>query len=163
MASYSAMIFSLEITLGVGLVIVGFFFFYRRLKKKKKIDTDKQSNEKMVSAPKSVKPVFLFFFGASNTVGDLPTAFPYLLFVAKLVEAKQTLGAVLLLMVIYCLVYILPLIIVYFLYLLSRKKLERLIEKVQTKVAALSEWAAIIVPAAAGAFFGIHGCISLFT
>lgn len=55
-----------------------------------------------------------------------------------------------------------PEIIVFFLFLLSRKKLERLIEKVQTKVVAISEWAAIIVPAAAGMFFGIHGCISLF-
>lgn len=105
--------------------------------------------------------MFLFFFGAANTVGDLPTAIPYLIFIGKLVEAKQFDLAALLLLVIYCLVYILPLIIVFFLYLFSKKKLDSLTEKLRAKFSIISEWAVIVVPVVAGGFFGIHGCISV--
>ena len=162
MASHSEVIFSIEVVLGIGLVILGFFFFYRRIQKKKAIEAGKQVEEKKAAAPKSVNPVFLFFFGAANTIGDLPTAFPYLMFIAKIVEAKLSIGLVLLLLVFYCLVYIMPLLIIYVLYAFNKKKLERLIEKLQRKAAAIGEWATIVFPAAIGVFFSIHGCICLF-
>ena len=161
MASYSAVVFSLETVLGIGLVISGFFFFYRRMRKKKMIEAGEQISEKKMTVPKSVNPVFLFFFGAANTIGDLPTAFPYLAFIAKIVEEKLAIGAVLLSLVLYCLVYILPLLVIYGLYSYNKKKMEHLIEKVQQKTASIGEWAAIALPAAAGLFFVIHGCIRL--
>ena len=162
MASHGDVIFSIEIVLGVGLVVLGFVFLHRRIQKKKALDAGKQTDEQTAAVPKSVKPAFLFFFGAANTVGDLPTAFPLLIFIAKIVEAKVAFGAILLLLTLYCLIYIMPLLIIYGLYVANRKKMERLIEKVRQKAAAIGEWASIVFPAAIGVFFSIHGCVSLF-
>ena len=163
MASHSALVFSLEVALGIAFVVLAFVFFFRQKKKKKTLEADQQADEKTPAAPKSVKPLFLFFFGAVNTVGDLPTAFPYLIFIAKIVDAKLPAWTALLFLALYCLIYILPLLIIYGLYALNKKRMEGFIEKLQAKVAAISQWAIIVLLAIIGLFFIIHGCIRLFS
>ncbi|MDN7240629.1 GAP family protein [Planococcus sp. N028] len=158
MAEYSNIIFSLEITLGIGLVFLGAFLLY----KKKKASPSSNKKEKKIAPPKSVTPLFLLFLGVSNTIGDLPTAIPYLIFIAQLVEASISMGSVLFLLLIYNIIYILPLVILFFLYIFNKDKVDTTIEKLRRKVANISEWAAIILPTAAGVFLGIHGYISLF-
>lgn len=162
MERYSETVFSLEVILGIGLTIVGFFFLYRRIKKEKMTLSENQTEKKKVTAPKSVKPAFLFLIGASNTIGDLPTAFPYLIFIAKVSDGNYSIGEVLVLLAIYTLVYVMPLILMYLLYLYNKKKFEKIIEKVKQKLAGVSEWATIILPTVAGVALGIHGCMNLF-
>ena len=49
MASYSTVLFSLEILFGIGLLVLGFFFFFRRIRKKRSIEEEKKSDEKKIS------------------------------------------------------------------------------------------------------------------
>ncbi len=162
MAQYSATIFSLEIVLGMILIIMGFVFLFRRIQKEKRLITDEKVNEKKPSAPKSVKPVFLFLFGAANTIGDLPTAFPYLVFIAKIVEMKVSVRLVIPLLAIYCLIYILPLLVVYVLYILNKKKMEHIIQKVQEKIVGIEKWIAVVLPEIVGIFLCYHGFGNIF-
>lgn len=155
MAAHSTLVYSLETLLGAVLIAVAVILFVRHRRKAH------SSKAKEAKPPRSVHPVFLFLFGASNTIGDLPTAFPYLIFIARVVDAELSILPVVALMVIYCFIYTLPLFIIYFLYLWSKSKLERLIEAVRKKFAALASWATIILVAGVGVFLIIHGCMNL--
>lgn len=162
MESHGALIYSLEILLGIGLVIYGILSLRKWLKKRNSSAADVRSADKAPSAPKSVKPLFLLFFGAVNTVGDLPTAIPYLVFIAKLIETKVPIGAVVLLILLYCLIYVLPLIIIYVLYVFCKQKMERVLDKAKKIMTAVSEWAVIVFPAALGIFIAVRGTVRLF-
>ncbi|MGK7377654.1 GAP family protein [Planococcus sp. 1R117A] len=158
MAAYSGVIFSVEITVGIGLVFLGAFLLYKR----KTVSPASKTKEKEIAPPKSVAPVFLLILGASNTIGDLPTAIPYLIFIAQLVEASISMGSVLFLLLVYNVIYILPLVLLFFLYLFNRDKVDNFIGKFRKKATKISEWAAIVVPITAGLFLGIHGYVNLF-
>jgi cytochrome c biogenesis protein CcdA len=173
MTSHGIVIFSIEIALGIGLFLLGAFLLYKQIKK---IKTDKsisgeqtedcvkgENTRERKFAPKHIKPVYLFFLGASNTIFDLPTGVPYLLFIAQIVEAKLTIGKVLFLFTFYNLIYILPLVALFILHLLLKEKAEKITEKIKTKIAFLSGWAAIIIPIALGVFLGIHGYNNLIS
>ncbi|WP_393965618.1 GAP family protein [Exiguobacterium sp. S22-S28] len=158
MATYSSVIFSIEITVGIGLVFLGAFFLYKR----KTASPTIKIKEKKITPPKSVTPSFLLILGVSNTIGDLPTAIPYLIFIAQLVEASISMTSVIFLLLIYNVIYILPLVLLFLLYLSNRNKVDEFIEKFRKKSEKISEWAGIIVPIVAGLFLGIHGYINLF-
>ena len=135
MSENSTLIFSLEVALGIILIIGGIFLLYRRLKTRKK----PIKARKTASNPKSVNRVFLFLLGASNTVGDLPTAIPYFLFIGKIVQAKLSIIDAVILLVIYSFIYVLPLIVIFFLYLFSKKKIEVIIEKIKPMIVLISK------------------------
>jgi cytochrome c biogenesis protein CcdA len=104
----------------------------------------------------------LYGVGAANTVGDLPTAFPYLMFIAKIVEMKISVGLVLPLLALYCLIYILPLLVIYVLYIVNKKKMEHMIQKVQEKVAVIGKWAVVVLLPIAGVFLCLHGFENIY-
>lgn len=167
LSTHGRLLFTAEVILGTGLVLLGLFFLIRQVRKAKgepeiSDGTAGEGGQRRKEAiPKSVHPGYLFFIGASGTLFDLPTALPYLAFIAKLAEAAVNGVKVLFLLIVYNMIYILPLAVLFVVYLLIRPKAEIIMEKARVIFALISEWAAVLLPLLLGVLLSIHGCSKL--
>lgn len=109
----------IEIILGVLLL------FYAIIKIFKSNDT--KQNKKAFS----IHPGALFFLGASGTVFDLPTAIPYLAILAKATEMHFTLLKILPFLILYCVIYLLPMIIIQVSYSIFHEKITPTLNRIK--------------------------------
>lgn len=97
-----------------------------------------KENEK-AKTPIILSPISLFVMGIAFCFVELPSAFPYFGFIALLTQYKLNFPLILIFMCIYNLMYVLPLILLYFGYNKLQgttiiKKLETILEKVSSYV-----------------------------
>lgn len=94
-----------------------------------------------VKNPSQISPLFLFFLGAAFCAVELTSAFPYFGFLAILTTYNLIFPLVIVFLIIYDLIYVLPLILLYFAY--NKLQGTAIIKKIES---ILSKVAAYIVP-----------------
>lgn len=70
----------------------------------------------MAAVVKMVNPAALVFLSVSSTLMDIPTAIPYFGFIGILSNSGMALFVTIALFIIYCLIYVLPMIILYLMF-----------------------------------------------
>ena len=131
LAKYSFEISVFGIFLAVALLGIGIKFsikIYKTIKYKQSIKEVKFINID------SVNPIALIGLSIISTLSDAPTAIPYIAFISNLLSTKVKPLGIILMLLIYCLVYILPMLILY----LSYQKLKDRFETIVTKTKNLT-------------------------
>jgi cytochrome c biogenesis protein CcdA len=125
-------LYVLESVFGVILVVYGF------------IEFRKENKPRQLKVGKDVSTWALILLGGGGTLSDLPTAIPYLGFIAKMTEMKieTWLGCGLLL--IYNAIYILPLLIIWALYLAYKEKIQARLESVTARIEKVNKYIIVI-------------------
>jgi cytochrome c biogenesis protein CcdA len=77
-----------------------------------------------VTGIKSVHPSYLFLFGIISTLSDLPTAFPLIGFIGKMVDYNLSILAFLILLLVYVLIYVAPFIALYVIFRTVKEKIQ---------------------------------------
>jgi cytochrome c biogenesis protein CcdA len=117
--------------LGLTLILAGYHLYRRR------------KPQSRVKKPRSLRPVHAFILGIAVTSAELPTALPYLAAIAALAQASlrpaETAGALL----VYNIVFVLPLLVLTALYLILSRKRAVWLEKLER---AVSLWFPRLLP-----------------
>jgi threonine/homoserine/homoserine lactone efflux protein len=79
-----------------------------------------------VTGIKSVHPSYLFLFGIISTLSDLPTAFPLIGFIGKMVDFNPPFLTFFILLLVYVLIYVAPLIALYVIFRTVKEKIQPL-------------------------------------
>ncbi len=154
---YGQFIYTAELILGIAFLIgVGFLLQSNKIESlKKQIQSanaggndDENEEAEIARKIKSVSPLALVSLGVGVTITELATALPYFAFLAILINYQLTFFQVTFILVVYNLIYMSPLMIMYFIYCKAQDKFDRLYKVIKTKVAL---WANILAPVLAGA------------
>lgn len=159
--SYGKTLFTLELILGVVLLIAASYILQNSKIKRLKQQTDCGSagnvgDEADIKGKiRSVSPPALILLGAGATLSELTTALPYFAFMAILFGRHLSIIEVSVILVLYNFIYMLPLIILYFVYIKAQSSFDRFYRFLKKHITRLS---GIIIPAAAA----IIGALLLF-
>jgi len=126
--NFSLVISIIEIIIGTILLWLG----YRYRKHAKPTEP---------SRPKSLKPFHTFLLGFIVTASDIPTAFPYLAAIGRIIQENPPLITTIFLLAFYTLLYELPLIIILGLYFIKQENIEGILQRA-TRV--LYRWIGIV-------------------
>lgn len=164
---YGQTLFTLELILGIGLLIsVSYLLQSIKISELKKIISHLQANEDdnvqtAQSKVKSVSPLSLSLLGIGATLSELTSALPYFAFLAILFQYKLSIFSVVGILMIYNCIYSLPLIILYFIYIKARNKFDSFYMFIKTQ---MEKWSTILVPIALsviGVLLILHSIASL--
>lgn len=152
---YGQIVFTCELILGIVFLIAVCYLIQntkieslRRQIRSLNSGKSKSSDEAEAARKiKSVSPMALLALGAGATISELTTALPYFAFLAILFNYHPSLIQVTFILVVYNTIYTLPLMILYFVYVKTQDKFDRLYAIIKTQMA---KWANVIAPAAAG-------------
>ena len=103
--------FIIEIIIGCLLIVSGY-----KYSKKVNVSTTKK--------PRSLKAIHTFLLGLFVTGSDIPTALPYLAAIGRMVQEDLPFLSVIALLIMYIIIFETPLIILLFMYIFSREKIE---------------------------------------
>jgi cytochrome c biogenesis protein CcdA len=115
-------LYMLESIFGVILIVYGF------------IEFRKENKPRQLQVGKDVSIWTLMLLGGGGTLSDLPTAIPYLGFIAKITEMKIDIWLGFSLLLLYNVIYILPLLIIWVLYLKYKDSIRDRMESITTKI-----------------------------
>jgi len=115
-------LYSIELILGIILVVYGI------------TEWRKNSEQKQVSKNLDVSTWALISLGAGGTLTDLPTAIPYLGFIAKMTQMKVDMVIGIALLFAYCIVYIFPLLLIWVLYLKFQDRIKDKMESIVKRI-----------------------------
>ncbi|MEA4891473.1 MAG: GAP family protein [Peptococcaceae bacterium] len=160
MAKYGPFLFSLELILGIALLIAGSCFIQNNkieaLKKQVRSlhGGGKNASDEAAAAQKikSVSPGALVALGIGATISELTSAFPYFAFLGAVFNYGPSLLQTAFILIVYNIIYTLPLLILYFIYLHARDKFDRLYTVIK---AEMTKWANVLAPV----LFGVIGCL----
>lgn len=156
---HSKILFLIELILGVAFLIGAFYLF----KKSKVEDVKKEIMEKDSSLSsieeketvfkriKSVSPLSLVILGVVATISELTTALPYFAFLGILFTYKLSFLKIVFILLLYNFIYVLPLMVLYFVYVKSKDKFDLFYNFLNLKMAKIS---LILIPTVFG-FIGI--------
>lgn len=155
---YGQILFTAELILSICFLIgVSFLLQNNKIEKLKKQIQDikgEESNEdeedetKITSRIKSVSPIALVTLGVGATISELTTALPYFAFLAILFNYQLTFLQVTFILIVYNIIYTMPLIILYFVYIKAQDKFDYLYKVIKAKVTKFSN---ILAPTLVGA------------
>lgn len=154
---YGQAIFSLELIVGIGfLIAIGYSLQNRKTagleKQLSSLQLDENSlkddESKVKAGIKSVTPLSLALLGIVATITELTSALPYFVFLGILFQYKLTLPAVIGILVLYNIIYSLPLIILYFINVKALDKFDRFYAFLKHQ---MERWAAALMPVVLGA------------
>jgi cytochrome c biogenesis protein CcdA len=134
-------LYLVEAFLGVVLAVYGI------------VEYSKPQQSQMPSAESDVAGWKLFFLGAGGTLADLPTALPYLGFIAKMTEAQIDVTSGTLLLLVYNFIYILPLLIIWRLFLWFRDGLRNKMEAITHVIERANRYILVAFCEIIGGFF----------
>lgn len=109
----------IELILGILLLSYTFITIFKR--------NDNKDSKKAFS----IHPGALFFLGATGTIFDLPTAIPYLAILGRATVMKFTILQLLPFLILYCIIYLLPMIAIQITYLLFHEKILPSLNKIK--------------------------------
>ncbi len=167
-ASYGALVFACELLAGIALLVaVGHILQNAKIRALQsqlnalRADSSENDEAEAKRKIKSVSPPALIALGAGATISELTTALPYFAFLAILFNYELTLLEVSLILLVYNVIYTLPLILLYLVYLKAQAQFDRLYACIKAQVA---KWAGILAPTLtglAGAFLVLHAVTRL--
>lgn len=108
---FSSYIAVVELVIASALLVIGIIQIYtlvRRIIKK-----EQSQKDYMAAVVKMVNPVALIVLAISSTLMDIPTAIPYFGFVGILSNSNTNILTAIVLFILYCFVYVLPMVILY--------------------------------------------------
>jgi cytochrome c biogenesis protein CcdA len=137
-------LYVLQLALAAGL----FSYFFRQQRKRAQPAAVTE-----VAPSRSVRwastPVAAFALGVALNASELPTAFPYLAALERITASQVLAGEAILALLVYALIFVLPLIIVLALYLRLRERAAPAIQRVSTGVerwsGRLLKWGALVL------------------
>jgi len=115
-------LYGIELILGIILVVYGI------------TEWRKNSEQKQVSKKLDVSTWALISLGAGGTLTDLPTAIPYLGFIAKMTEMKVDALTGIAFLFAYCIIYVFPLFLIWVLYLKFQDKIKDKMETIVKRI-----------------------------
>jgi len=155
---YGQVLFTAELILSICFLIgVSFLVQNNKIEKLKKqiqhikgeeSNEDEKDEIKVTSKIKSVSPMALVALGVGATISELTTALPYFAFLAILFNYQLTFLQVTFILIVYNIIYTMPLIILYFVYIKAQDKFDYLYKVIKTKVTKFSN---ILAPTLVGA------------
>ncbi len=110
---FSAMPYPL-VQFGFGILLFTYIIIEIFTKRKNKIPIEKYY---------SITPFSLLFLGVSGTLFELPTALPYLAILEKATELQLSILQLLPLLVLYCIIYLLPMLIIQITFIIAQEKI----------------------------------------
>lgn len=117
---HSLWVYSGEILLGILLAGFGVTMWL----KNRRAGQNQPADPAAVTGIKSVHPTYLFLFGIISTLSDLPTAFPLIGFIGKMVDFNPSPLSFFGLLLIYVLIYVAPLIALYIIFRTVKEKIQ---------------------------------------
>ncbi len=154
---HGQILFTAELILGIALfVAVGFILSSNKIQSLKaqiqslksgenteNVDDETEATRKI----KSVSPTALIALGVGATISELTTALPYFAFLAILFNYQLTIIPLTFILIVYNTIYMLPLMILYFIYCKGKDKFDYLYKLMKTKI---TKWANIFAPTLVG-------------
>ncbi len=125
-------LYGIEGILGIVLVIYGF------------LEWRKDTEKKQVSKNLDVSTWALIGLGAGGTLTDLPTAIPYLGFIAKMTEMRIDIFTGILFLIGYCLIYTSPLVLIWVLYLKFQDQIKDKMELIVKRIESANKYIIVI-------------------
>lgn len=116
LTKYSLYIGVIELAIASSLLIIGIIQSYklaRRIIKK-----EQSQKDYMAAVVKMVNPLALIVLAISSTLMDIPTAIPYFGFIGILSTSNTNILTAVVLFILYCFIYILPMLILYLIFAL---------------------------------------------
>lgn len=161
-------VFTLELLLGIAFLIGVCYILQNAkinsLKKQIKLmqsgETTDHDEEEAASKIKSVSPPALIALGVGATISELTTALPYFAFLAILFSNPVSFLEVTILLVVYNLIYMSPLMVLYFVHVKAQDKFDLLYTLIKKQI---TKWSNILAPTVVGAIglFLVFHAISL--
>ncbi|MDL2311053.1 GAP family protein [Peptostreptococcaceae bacterium OttesenSCG-928-C18] len=137
-------IYVVEFIVGILFLIFTIYIIFKsRIKKEEIQKEDEQEKNRITKKIKSVSPISLTFLGIFATISELTTALPYFAFLTILFSYNLSVGNLLLIFVIYNIVYSLPLIVMYFVYVKAKDKFDNLYKFIKDK---MNKWEKLLAP-----------------
>ncbi|WP_028551490.1 GAP family protein [Paenibacillus sp. UNC451MF] len=133
--------------LGGLLIGVGVLYTVRIVRSFRHKEAESSSG---ISNIKSVHPMMLLGLSITSTLGDAPTSIPYIVFISHLTEQHVPFSVMMLNLIVYCFIFVLPMLVLYIAYGLIKEKfnfIETVTRKVMNK---LSKYAVPAMAYAAG-------------
>lgn len=126
------------LAIGIILIAVGTVLLYKRYVVKdggsKTEGYMKKAMAPMLAMLKTLNPVHTFFFGMGTTAFDLPTSAFYFVAIASIIEAGTGPYEMVVLLLLYNLLYILPLVLILFIYLTAKSRSEPLMNRINMTI-----------------------------
>jgi cytochrome c biogenesis protein CcdA len=113
----------------------------------------KHHEQKQITKSLDVSTWALIVLGAGGTLSDLPTAIPYLGFIAKMTEMKVDILTGILFLAGYCLIYTFPLFLTWGLYLKFQERIKDKMELIVKRIESVNRYIIVIFCGIAGAYF----------
>lgn len=151
---YGKVLFTTEFIVGICFIITVFYLIQNTkiddLKRQIKLlrsEAEHSDEEETTNKIKSVSPISLIALGVVATISELTTALPYFAFLAILFNYKLSVLAVTLILIVYNIIYSLPLIIMYFVYVKAQEKFDQFYVFIKKK---MTKWAVFLAPVVVG-------------
>ncbi|WP_282942339.1 GAP family protein [Paenibacillus sp. RC67] len=77
---------------------------------------EKEGQHSGISDIKDVHPMMLLGLSITSTLGDAPTSIPYIVFISHLTEQHVPFPVMMMYLIVYCFIFVLPMLILYFAY-----------------------------------------------
>jgi len=122
----------------------------------------KRNGQKQVTKSLDVSTWALIILGAGGTIGDLPTAIPYLGFIAKMTEMRVALLPGIGLLIGYCLVYVFPLMLLWGLYLKFQDRLKGKTGSIVKRIESTTRIIMVALVGIAGALLMVDSVLFFF-
>jgi hypothetical protein len=153
-ASYGVFVFACELLVGIALLIAVCYILQNAKIRALQVQlnalrTGSTESDEAEAARKikSVSPPALVALGAGATISELTTALPYFAFLAILFNYELTFLQMSLILLVYNVIYTLPLILLYLVYLKAQAQFDGLYACIKAQVA---KWSGILAPTLAG-------------
>ncbi|RVU54508.1 GAP family protein [Anaerosphaera multitolerans] len=158
-ARYGTTIYLIELVIGVAFVLSTLYLVYFGFNKK----TEKEDDEnKIFDKIKSVTPKSLVLLGIVATISELTTALPYFAFLSILFNYNLEFINVIFIMVVYNIVYSMPLIIMYIIYIKAKDKFDTIYLVIKTNMNKLSRVLAPAITAVIGIILISHSAFTIY-
>jgi len=125
-------LYGIEGILGIVLAIYGI------------LEWRKNSEKKQESKSLDVSTWALLVLGAGGTLTDLPTAIPYLGFIAKMTEMRIDILTGILFLIGYCFIYTFPLFLIWVLYLKFQDRIKDKMELIVKRIESANKYIMVI-------------------
>ncbi len=169
MSRHGQALFTLELILGIlFLVLTGYIVQGNKIsslqKQLRSLTSDENGDDDEREATKKIKsvsPLSLVLLGVGATISELTSALPYFAFLAIIFNHQLSLLQLTSILVLYNIIYMLPLIVLYFVYIKSKDRFDRLYAVIKSQI---TKWSNILAPTFAGGVGAVlvyHSLLSL--
>ena len=145
---YSFISSIIGLSIGTTLIIIGTLLTIRIIYSFTYNNDVKETKRKV--AVKSVHPFMLIGLSMSSTLSDAPTSIPYIFFISRLAQVNDPFIVMLIHIVIYCVIYILPMLILYASYKMIKEKFSSIETWTRNTISKLSKYGVPLVAYALG-------------